>query len=1071
MKKTLSIILAILMIVTMLPMTVLPASAADTPVPYDGVAVEPMKISEENYKILGLTANNWSQFKGYYAIRDAKELYGFAALVNKVIETKNYNAVLLQDIVVNTNGSNKYDWEPINSAGGYVDYDGIFDGNGHYISGLYSTITENYQGKLIGGFIANLQGTVKNLTIKDSTFAPSELFAIHDGLGTITGFPFGCVIKNCRVENVNLTVRNNEGQIGGIAGFGNGYGSSSGDPSTIKNCVSIGVTISGATYSDPIAPKAPYSKCYTSADAEHTCADISVQHKTVLATCEYPGRSNYKYCLVCGEVTTGTKTETAAKGHNWNAATCTDPKTCKTCGEIEGTALPHTWTEIEADNGYEHSRKCTVCGATDSKGNHSWVNKKCEICNYECTHEADDKWLTDQTTHHKSCIYNCGAWLNYNYHKFSDGVCTECNYECVHSYDSQTYKCTYCKLPCSHNLVEVFRFDATCSAQGLVKYECTDCGYEEDEILDTSGHLFTYTYNDAYHIGECEYCDYILHQSHKMAYTYTDPTCEDYGYQIHACEVCSYGNTTTYAEPLYHTGGEPTCTSPAICERCGESYGETAAHTGGEATCTERAICEVCEQSYGQLKDHDPDMDDGDCTTDITCEVCGVTVEEGNKNHTWDENNFCSNPNCYQTKGFTFTFTYGEEKLFTRNVHTGGFYTFETLEERDGLSFLGWDADEDGVVDYAAFDYIYISEDRAFNAVYGLMYTVHYITYDIWKECYGEYFYPSTGEPGQIVTLHSDYSPYYNFLGWAMEEGGEVVYEPNEEIALTENLTLYGVIRPYRATFELGEGAVWNDENGNPITCLEGDYSGSWIEIYDFPTRTGYIFKGFVDQVGWTWEPWQDEESGEWIVDFYFDARDLVMTALWEECTDHSFTDCVCDICGYECIHANTENDVCTDCGKDVHVCDFERIEWTTDETAHWKTCSCGDEELYGEHTVSDGLCEICGYEFEKPEEPTPEEPTPDEPTPDEPTPEEPTPDEPTPDEPTPDEPTPDEPTLDEPTPDEPTPEEPTPDEPTPDEPTEDTICEDCGKVHDGFFAEFICFFTKIINFIKNLFA
>ena len=50
-------------------------------------------------------------------------------------------------------------------------------------------------------------------------------------------------------------------------------------------------------------------------------------------------------------------------------------------------------------------------------------------------------------------------------------------------------------------------------------------------------------------------------------------------------------------------------------------------------------------------------------------------------------------------------------------------------------------------------------------------------------------------------------------------------------------------------------------------------------------------------------------------------------------------------------------------------------------------------------------------------------------------------------------------------------PEEPTPDEPTPDEPTEDTICEDCGKVHDGFFAELICFFTRIINFIKNLFA
>ena len=93
-------------------------------------------------------------------------------------------------------------------------------------------------------------------------------------------------------------------------------------------------------------------------------------------------------------------------------------------------------------------------------------------------------------------------------------------------------------------------------------------------------------------------------------------------------------------------------------------------------------------------------------------------------------------------------------------------------------------------------------------------------------------------------------------------------------------------------------------------------------------------------------------------------------------------------------------------------------------------------------HTDADGdyICDNgCGYEYEKPEEPTPEEPTPDEPTPDEPTPEEPAPD--------------------------------TPDEPSEDEPAEDTVCEDCGKVHDGFFSELICFFTRIINFIKNLFA
>ena len=46
-----------------------------------------------------------------------------------------------------------------------------------------------------------------------------------------------------------------------------------------------------------------------------------------------------------------------------------------------------------------------------------------------------------------------------------------------------------------------------------------------------------------------------------------------------------------------------------------------------------------------------------------------------------------------------------------------------------------------------------------------------------------------------------------------------------------------------------------------------------------------------------------------------------------------------------------------------------------------------------------------------------------------------------------------------------------TPDEPdTPDEPTDET-CTDCGKVHTNFFSEIICFFIRIFNFIKNLFA
>ena len=104
-----------------------------------------------------------------------------------------------------------------------------------------------------------------------------------------------------------------------------------------------------------------------------------------------------------------------------------------------------------------------------------------------------------------------------------------------------------------------------------------------------------------------------------------------------------------------------------------------------------------------------------------------------------------------------------------------------------------------------------------------------------------------------------------------------------------------------------------------------------------------------------------------------------------------------------------TEEAKCGVEGKEVATCDHG--------------CGATDEKAIEAltHTDADGdyICDHgCGYEYEKPAEPTPDEPTPEAP-----------------------------------------------------EDTESEVCEDCGKVHDGFFAELICFFTRIINFIKNLFA
>ena len=84
---------------------------------YNGTPVTPTKIDESNYQQLGLTEENWSTYNGYYAIRNASELYGFADLVNG--GNRSVNGVLLQDIVVNTSVSASgaaYSWIPIGAT-------------------------------------------------------------------------------------------------------------------------------------------------------------------------------------------------------------------------------------------------------------------------------------------------------------------------------------------------------------------------------------------------------------------------------------------------------------------------------------------------------------------------------------------------------------------------------------------------------------------------------------------------------------------------------------------------------------------------------------------------------------------------------------------------------------------------------------------------------------------------------------------------------------------------------------------------------------------------------------------
>ncbi len=182
---------------------------------------------------------------------------------------------------------------------------------------------------------------------------------------------------------------------------------------------------------------------------------------------------------------------------------------------------------------------------------------------------------------------------------------------------------------CSHQWGEwSVTKNATCTESGSQERVCTKCGMKEMSSIATAEH--TPSADD----GDC-----------MTAVT---------------CSVC--GTVTTPASDG-HTGGKATCMSKAVCDVCGKKYGSfeshtpndddgdcttavtcsvcgvltspaSAGHKGGTANCTNRAKCEVCGTEYGSLSSHIPSEDDGDCTTPINCSICDVTMTPGKAVHT-----------------------------------------------------------------------------------------------------------------------------------------------------------------------------------------------------------------------------------------------------------------------------------------------------------------------------------------------------------------------------------------------------------------------------------------------------
>ena len=266
---------------------------------------------------------------------------------------------------------------------------------------------------------------------------------------------------------------------------------------------------------------------------------------------------------------------------------------------------------------------------------------------------------------------------------------------------------------------------------------------------------------------------------------------------------------------------------------------------------------------------------------------------------------------------------------------------------------------------------------------------------------YGNESFNFIGDDGAILNLYGD-TEYTNFNFVSGEVNiygngatGVVSIFNNKDVTIGENATVNLVSAAGIGGF-LGDVIV----SENNMFTVDGVFNGVTFEMGEIVDNTMTV----------TYTVYGNAVAGQDYINLITESG-ITVELIIPEGTSFTIPE------GYA-INLDTFDNVVIDGELIVDgtlICTHTGGEATCNEKAVCDIC----KNTYGEtlaHTDEDGdyICDNgCGYEYEKPAEPTPEAP----------------------------------------------------------EDIDTEVCEDCGKVHDGFFAQLICFFTKIINFIKNLFA
>lgn len=220
---------------------------------------------------------------GCYTISSAEELFGFAQVANtrtgqdsdsEPLCGKLNSDIVLNDRVLNADGSLVSDsaalnqWIPIGqfSNDEQLPFQGIFDGQGHTVYGVYVNEPENLYAGFFGflstrGFNSSVGSVIKNLNFKDSYVGGNMSDGSTGGVigranlnltienvsfdGSVKGFNAGGLVGHI-YSNANISIDNsfNLGAIAGAGYAGGLVGKASGPALSMVNCFNAG-SVSG----------------------------------------------------------------------------------------------------------------------------------------------------------------------------------------------------------------------------------------------------------------------------------------------------------------------------------------------------------------------------------------------------------------------------------------------------------------------------------------------------------------------------------------------------------------------------------------------------------------------------------------------------------------------------------------------------------------------------------------------------------------------------------------------------------------------------------------------------------